>query len=516
MSKTVLIADQNAERAKEVGELCARHGINAIFAVEGPTALQVAISELPDLAVIEMNLPLIDGSKLAEILRTNPKTQEMRFLFLGQSPGGDRGVEFYDEVLEEPIGSIDVARRIEEIFARRERLNELGHEAESADELSGSLSQVSLADLLQLFQMNQKTGVLELQRKDRGFPEERGSIEIIKGNVSQARLGEVEKEKALFRFFHWNEGSFSFLVRELKTAPKIEMPTRELLMEGIRQLDEWTQRQDSLPPLGSQVALKVKKSELPKMVHPLSQEVLLLLEVYHRVQDIVDHCSFPDYPVLQVLYTLAQRGIIQVRDALPQPRASHHEAGFTGAQGRRLRDWIDARSTRGGKLADAKLLVASSEIETTKRFARVLRGLPGVRIEGAFAGSTFSTDDLMTMAKLPVEADLGIRLIHVPTNRECSASWPLIGHGGLALVSLLGVRPAKSLRELRLVREMMSSVPESRCFFVVLTEGSEEGVRQDLQEELGLADQNAIFVMPIRREDECQKQLRSLLGRILP
>lgn len=516
MSQKVLIADAKDVRAKAIGKLCTNHGIQTLFAADGPSALQLALAELPTMAVIALQLPLIDGAKLAEILRTNPRTQNTRFLFVSEQSMGGRHVEFYDEVIAEPVDLVALGQRIEEIFVRREKLDALGEEVEREDKLNGRLSQVSLADLLQLFQINRKTGVLELQRKEKDCPEERGMIELVAGNVTQARLGEVEKEKALFRFFHWADGTFSFVPKEIKGTPKITAATRELLMEGIRQLDEWNQRKDVLPALDAYVALRVKKADLPKMVHPLSQEILLLLEVYPRVRDIVDHCSFPDYAVLQALHTLSIRGIVQLRESTKSTPPAPREALFTAAQVRRLRDWVDARSTRGAKLADAKLLLASSEVETTQRFARMLRAVPGIRLEGAFAGNTFAAEDLLTMAKLPVDSEVGIRLIHVPTTRSCASAWPVIGHGGLALVTLLGARPSKSAREIRLVRELMGSLPESRCFFVALTDAKPEDVRQDLQAELALADEGSIFVLPIKQEEECQRQLRSLLGRILP
>ncbi len=516
MSQKVLIADAKDARARAIGKLCTNQGVQTFFASDGPTALQLALAELPTMVILALQLPLIDGAKLAEILRTNPRTQNTRFLFVSERSLGGRQVEFYDEVICEPIDLVTLGQRIEEIFVRSEKLDALGEEVERADKLSGRLSQVSLPDLLQLFQINRKTGVLELQRKEKDSPEERGVIELSAGNVAQARLGEVEKEKALFRFFHWTDGTFAFTPKEIKGAPKITAATRELLMEGIRQLDEWNQRKNALPALDAYVALRVKKSDLPKMVHPLSQEILLLLEVYPRVRDIVDHCSFPDYAVLQALHTLSIRGIIQLRESTKGTPPAPREALFTAAQARRLRDWVDVRSARGAKLADAKLLLASSEIETTQRFAKILRAVPGIRLEGAFAGNTFATDDLLTMAKLPVDSEVGIRLLHVPTVRTCAPAWPVIGYGSLALITLLGTRSSKSVREIHLVRELMASLPESRCFFVAFAEAATEAARRDLQAELALADENAVFVLPIKEEEECQRQLRSLLGKILP
>ena len=61
--------------------------------------------------------------------------------------------------------------------------------------------------------------------------------------------------------------------------------------------------------------------------------------------------------------------------------------------------------TRFNKTAAAKLLVFSSEPGATHDFVRLLRGLPGLRLEGAFAGGQFEPGDLAPMARLPVDGD---------------------------------------------------------------------------------------------------------------
>ena len=49
--------------------------------------------------------------------------------------------------------------------------------------------------------------------------------------------------------------------------------------------------------------MKIPRSALPNVIHPLTQEVLMVLEHYTRVSEILDHCSYPDYQVLRTLHT---------------------------------------------------------------------------------------------------------------------------------------------------------------------------------------------------------------------
>ena len=89
MDDAVLIVDGNRARAQRIGEACAARGFSTGFARNGPEALEVALSEVPDVLIAGSDMELIDGPRLEEILRANPRTQDVRFLFLdGKSRGG--------------------------------------------------------------------------------------------------------------------------------------------------------------------------------------------------------------------------------------------------------------------------------------------------------------------------------------------------------------------------------------------------------------------------------------------
>ena len=84
MTGAVLIADGNRTRAEQIGTACAARGFATSLVPHGAAALEAALSDAPDVVVAPTDLALIDGPKLAEILRANPRTQEVRFLLLGR------------------------------------------------------------------------------------------------------------------------------------------------------------------------------------------------------------------------------------------------------------------------------------------------------------------------------------------------------------------------------------------------------------------------------------------------
>ena len=514
----VLIADGEATRAKRIEEACAGLSIDTRTAPHGAGALEMALAEPPDVVVAPFDLPLIDASKLADILHTNPRTQAVRFLFLGRplGPGAEPGPG--DETASTEAEPQELAHRIEAMLSRLARLDEVAEAAEADDDahVSGRLKQIALPDLLQLFGSNAKTGTLELERSDNRGHSERGAIHLDGGNVVQASTGAVEGEKALFRLLAWSQGTFAFSPRKPDVSHEIDKPLRALLMEGMRQIDESNRAGRSLPAADAHVALRVKSTDLPNMVHPLTQEVLLLLEIYSRVQDVVDHCSFPDYQVLRTLHTLMERGMVEIRRGSHGPPSRPGQGLFTAAQARRLGDYLDASRPRGAPACDAKLLLVSARREATADFVRLLRGLPGARLEGAFAGGTFEAADLLTVGRLPVDDTRGLQIIHVPTDPAYAPLWPLAGHGALGVVVLLEGRVAEASAAVEPVVAALRDVPRARIFHAILLRKGERPLPDELRENVALLDEASLFLVPIESGKGASQVLRPLLSRVLP
>jgi len=135
---------------------------------------------------------------------------------------------------------------------------------------------------------------------------------------------QVSGRKALLRMLGWREGRFTFSAERRAPTQSLSGPVRVLLTEGMRQVEALA-RDTSLPPREAEIRLAVPKSEVPQAVHPVTQEVLLLLEMYGRVHDIVEHCSHPDYQVLRTVQTLIERGLVVIsrgESAWPAPRSA--------------------------------------------------------------------------------------------------------------------------------------------------------------------------------------------------
>ena len=139
-----------------------------------------------------------------------------------------------------------------------------------------------------------------------------------------ASVGNVKGEKAFLRLLGWDRGRFDVPARAgCPGETSIDRPTRALLREGLRQRAEWKRLAAELRPRGARARLRVSRASLPAVLHPLTQEVLMVLEITDRIDEVLDRCSFPDYQVLGTLATLVRRGLVDLRRG-PGPGRGRH------------------------------------------------------------------------------------------------------------------------------------------------------------------------------------------------
>jgi CheY-like chemotaxis protein len=523
VNRMVLIADGNTGRGRRLAEACERVGVPCKTGPHGAAALEMALSERPGLVVAQLDLPLVDAAKLAEILRANPRTRRSRFLFLGEESERASLAAPGDLLLPSGSSTEELVRIIEEMVARQDRLDAVDAATTSGEPIDGDLSLVRLADLVSLFQANRTSGRLELRRSQAESADDRSASGVIwlrDGDVLQAEAGRTSNEKAFFRLLGWRQGRFGFRPGSVDEPAFIATPTRVLLQEGLRQIGEWERLSTKLPPLDSQVRMRLSTSDLPNIVHPLTQEVLLLLEIYGTVGEVVDRCSFPDYQVLRTLQTLADREIVEIGQAEVQTRPAVREVGgdgvFNEAQIRRLREWVEARASQHGPLPPAKLLIAASDASGLPDFANLIRELPGASLTIPMARGEIGPDDLATVGRIEFAPDLCVELVQIPRSEAFAPIWPLAGHRALGTLFLLSGPVGAAAESLSPMCEVLAEIPRARTFHVVLLRKGERISPDELRANLSLIDEASLFLLPLESDKEPTPLLRGLFSRILP
>ena len=509
MSEIVLIADADGERGARIAAACRARGITTSVTTHGAAALEIALAESPIAMVAQIDLPLIDGPRLSEILQTNPRTQSMGILYIGEEDGNVDREGGKGRVVAGSSDPDTIAHFVEALLVKR-RPARPGEDADSElGGVEGQLSQIALMELLELFHVNRKTGVVELSR-GRGRRADVGRVFLRDGDVIQATVGAIEGEKALYRLFTWSKGKFAFRPEEVTVEPMIERPTRALLREGMRHVKEWRRLSVELPAKNAHVALKVSRASLPNVLHPLTQEVLLTLEVANRVQDVLDRCSFPDYQVLRTLHTLIRRGMVELRQGAPRTE-SNGATLFSSALASRLRDWLEQSRMHGAGMMDAKVLVIAADSAVVRTLTALIERLPGAEVPPLVQATA-----IQTIARLPVDDELGIELIEAPSAKGFAPIWPMAAHGAIATLFVHSGVPSQSVDALRPAFNTICQIPRARPFHLILQDKDREADVQALCERLSLFDDRSVFAISPEQGTEATARLREIVSQLLP
>ena len=103
----VLVVDDNVDAAVMLRESLAAYGHELAIAHDGPEALEVAASFKPDIAVLDIGLPVMNGYELARRLRERIGAEKLRLIAVtgyGQETDRERSREVgFDEHLMKPI-----------------------------------------------------------------------------------------------------------------------------------------------------------------------------------------------------------------------------------------------------------------------------------------------------------------------------------------------------------------------------------------------------------------------------
>jgi DNA-binding response OmpR family regulator len=440
VEKKILLALKDTKELESISNKLKEKGYVSISASDGSRVMEECLKNSPSIVIVDLELPVIKGEKVFHFLRNNPNTSNVPFLFLSEDDAEVDGFRIgKDSFLKRPF-------KWEELFARLRQtvlLQTDERRPSGTKEIEGSLSHMSLADLLQILHLNRKDGELKLTSGD--FT---GTVYINKGNICNAVLNEAEKEKALFRLLAWKEGTFAFHPKSIDTFQRIESSTGELLMEGMRQIDEFQKAKHLFPESNSPLKAKVDTSTLPKGLKPIIYEVLFLLEFYPRTGDLVEHCSFPDYEVYQNLHTLINRGILEeVKSAKAKKDVSQELV--TPAQAIKIKEkvisrWADMLSVNFGKI-----FIASTSPKLSKDFVYACKGLPGFSINPKIASSRKAKGERIgEIGRLKLYGGLEIVLFSVPTSQTMTPLLKAFSSNLIGLVLLWDERGSDELSQL--------------------------------------------------------------------
>jgi two-component system, cell cycle response regulator DivK len=121
--KRVLLVEDNVDNFELVRFLLERAGFEVLGGRDGQQALDVARKELPDLILMDLSLPGIDGWTAGRELKADPATAQIPLLALtAHTLPGDRKRTMesgFNGYISKPIDVVRFAEMIEEALANK-------------------------------------------------------------------------------------------------------------------------------------------------------------------------------------------------------------------------------------------------------------------------------------------------------------------------------------------------------------------------------------------------------------
>lgn len=90
MTRILLVEDNELNRDM-LSRRLKRSGYDILFAEDGQRAVDMALAEMPDLILMDLSLPVMDGLEATRVLREDARTAKLRVIALtSHAMSGDR------------------------------------------------------------------------------------------------------------------------------------------------------------------------------------------------------------------------------------------------------------------------------------------------------------------------------------------------------------------------------------------------------------------------------------------
>ena len=117
MGLRILVADDEIDVCLLIAEVLRRHGHLVTTIGDGEQALRAAIADPPDVAVVDVMMPGLDGYKLTRALAEHPQTSGIPVVVVTARAGGmDRDFAFTSGArgfLRKPFSNKDLAEQVQ-------------------------------------------------------------------------------------------------------------------------------------------------------------------------------------------------------------------------------------------------------------------------------------------------------------------------------------------------------------------------------------------------------------------
>jgi DNA-binding response OmpR family regulator/predicted RNase H-like HicB family nuclease len=225
----ILVADDDADSRSSLASYLALCGYEVLTAANGADALTLAAAAPPDLVLLDVQMPVMDGFEALARLRQDPVFSDVPALLvtsLGRTNLKVRALDLgADDYVVKPFDRAELVARVRRALQRSARYRDLSRA------MAGDLGDISLPELLQTLELGRKTARIAL-------PDLAATIDLARGRLGAVRWRAFEGRDALMRLLLLERGSFRVEFSEPPDGPPEGETVQEALLAASAALDE--------------------------------------------------------------------------------------------------------------------------------------------------------------------------------------------------------------------------------------------------------------------------------------
>jgi DNA-binding response OmpR family regulator len=121
MAKKVLIVDDEPSIIVALQFLMEQNGYETLVAFSGEEAMETIARQHPDLILLDIMLPVVDGFEVCQRVRENPEWKDIRIVLvtaLGSEANAAKGLALgADAYITKPFANADLVAKVKELLA---------------------------------------------------------------------------------------------------------------------------------------------------------------------------------------------------------------------------------------------------------------------------------------------------------------------------------------------------------------------------------------------------------------
>lgn len=276
----ILIVDDTPDNLRLLSTILSERGYKVRSVINGSSALMGAQAQPPDLILLDVNMPGMNGYEVCRLLKEHPQTRDIPVIFISAIN------EVIDKVKSFSVGGVDYICKpfqVEEVLVRIE--TQL-----SIRRLQAKLQQALAQERSLNHQIESMAAIEERNRIAREIHDSLGhSLTALTVQI-QAAVSVIQTDPAQAQFFLTQAYQLSKTamqeVRQSVKALRVDGPTQQCLEATILDLAEGFRQVTGITPI---VQIDLKKCiSLPvsKTVHRIVQEALTNISKYAQATQV--------------------------------------------------------------------------------------------------------------------------------------------------------------------------------------------------------------------------------------